>query len=238
MVHLQDDDQAGAFRHCKHAPIVIGLHCAILFGWLIAWTGQTFGSAASPGNYEPISNVVQQIAEHIWAIPDLVELARPFLPQVTLEPEPSAEVCATFKQANVNALNPGVLDDNGNCLPPPFVHHVDDKMYADVAEFMFRTIAAAVLAIYELLGYPLLTSRLHSLEKFKGHYTHHHKELGYLIYSRTLIFCRTTTLPQVWCSGPDPEVPATRFAQSLCESMFQRAGTTPVVHGLQNEHFT
>ena len=186
-IYIGEDDQAGAFRHCKHPPSLVGLHCALLFGWLICWTGQTFGSAASPGNYEPVSNSVQQVAEHIWAIPDLVNIAKPYLPAINLEPEPPRSICAGFAQASADILNQGVLDANGRRLPPPFVHHVDDKMYADVAEFMIRTIAAAVIAIYEILGYPKkhLPSAL-SLEKFHGSYNCERKELGYLINSRTM----------------------------------------------------
>jgi len=186
-LYLGEDDQAGAFRHCKHPPSIVGLHCVILFCWMICYTGQTFGSAASPGNYEPVSNAVQQVAEHIWAIPNIVQIAGPYLPTIQLEPEPPDEVCATFAQASGDLLNKGVLDTNGRRLPPPFVHHVDDKMYADVAEFMLRTVAAAVLAIYEILGYPKdrLPHAL-SLEKFHGTYNCERKELGYLINSRTM----------------------------------------------------
>jgi len=186
-IYLGEDDQAGAFRHCKHPPSLVGLHCVILFGMMIAYTGQTFGSGASPGNYEPVSNSVQQVAEHIWAIPDIVRIAGPYLPKIVLEPEPPRAICADFGQATRDSQNRGVLDANGRRLPPPFVHHVDDKMYADVSEFMLRTVAAAVLSIYEILGYPKdrLPHAL-SLEKFHGTYNCERKELGYLINSRTM----------------------------------------------------
>jgi len=107
---LGEDDQAGAFRHCKHAPLVVGMHCALLFGCLVAWSGQTFGSGASPGNCEPVANSCQQVAQHIWSVPDLVDVAAPFLPAITLEPEPSPEVAATFAQAQADRCTPGVLE--------------------------------------------------------------------------------------------------------------------------------
>jgi hypothetical protein len=163
------------------------MHCALILGLMIAFTGQTFGSEASPGNWEPFANARQQIAEHIWAILDLPLLAAAFLPSIVFAAPPTPAEVATFVQANADAENPGVLDANGERLPPAFVTHVDDCAYADIREFMLRTIAASIMALFEVLGYPMVDVQVAlSLAKFLGHYNHIRKVLGYLINSRTM----------------------------------------------------
>jgi hypothetical protein len=184
---LGEDDCAGAFRHAKHHPLLVGMHCALLLGFFIAFTGQTFGSTASPGNWEPFANARQQIAQHIWAISDLVSVALAFLPPIEFAPPPTNTERQSFVQAEPDSKNAGVLDQFGNRLPPPFVHHVDDNLYADVPQFMYRTIAASILSLFEVLGYPTTNVQIAlSLNKFSGKYTHERKMLGFLVNSRTM----------------------------------------------------
>ena len=184
---LGEDDCAGAFRHAKHHPMLVGMHCALLLGIFIAFTGQTFGSSASPGNWEPFANARQQIAQHIWAIPDLVSVALAFLPPIEFAPPPTPVEIKSFVRAEPDSRNRGVLDARGNRLPPPFLHHVDDNLYADIPQYMRRTIAASIMALFELLGYPTLNVQIAlSLNKFLGKYSHERKILGFWVNSRTM----------------------------------------------------
>jgi hypothetical protein len=72
-------------------------------------------------------------------------------------------------------------------MPPPFAHHVDDNMYADVAEHLMRTISASVISLYEVLGYPseVAPSTL-QFKKFNTEFTHKRKAIGRIVDTRKL----------------------------------------------------
>ena len=96
----------------------------------------------------------QQLAQKLWHEPDIIERARPYLPQLTFDtPATEAEI-AEFAVAILDSRNKGVFDKNGNRISPRFNHHVDDNMYADIAKFMERAAAASIISLYEIAGYP------------------------------------------------------------------------------------
>ena len=149
-----DDDMSGAFRHTKCAPNLVAMHSSVQSGRLVMNAGGTFGDNTAPGNFEPISRARQQLAQFLWQQPGLLKHAQPHMPQFRLAPPPTQREISEFAIAEPDELNPGVLDDNGNRLPPQFNHHVDDNLYADVREHVERTLASSVIALYEILGYP------------------------------------------------------------------------------------
>jgi hypothetical protein len=53
-----------------------------------------------------------------------------------------------------------VVDKNGNRKPPKFKHHVDDDLVASVLEHLEISACASALALYEILGFPLIGDRL------------------------------------------------------------------------------
>ena len=57
-----------------------------------------------------------------------------------------------FAQANADSQNTGVLDVNGDRLPPVFVAHVDDHLYADNKEYFPRGVAASVVGLDDSFG--------------------------------------------------------------------------------------
>jgi hypothetical protein len=108
-------------------------------------------------------------------------------PLLTADPPSSAAISA-FTPAYEDSRNPGVFHPDGSRRPPPYPpHHVDDNLYADVGEFLTVTVAASVLALYLILGFPGPTNPDPvSWEKFENVFSHGRKSVGWWIDSRRL----------------------------------------------------
>ena len=187
-IYPGDDDVQGAFRHAKYNPLLVALHCIRIFGFLILMTGCTFGDNTSPQNFEPIARARSQFAQWIWkSMQNLLELAAPYIPACTFAAPPTAAEVDTFTTATPDSKNTGVIDDAGQRIPPPYPHHVDDCMYADVKEYMPQTIAASVYSLYTILGFPQphLPDPL-SHDKLVTHYNHQRVACGRKIDTRRL----------------------------------------------------
>jgi hypothetical protein len=115
-------------------------------------------------------------------------LTTKFLPAIQLAAPPSADDIQAFVRADANSVNRGVTDNNNNNrLAPQFDHHVDDNIYADVGEYMHKTVCSSVLALWQILGFPHEdTLDPLSREKFCGTYTHLRKTLGRLVDLRDM----------------------------------------------------
>ena len=186
-LYLGDDDCAGAFRQNKYHPNVVAMHCYQVDGVLAAATGTTFGDCSSPGNWEPLARARQQLAQHYWFVPDITSKAAPYFPLIRFSKPPTKAEIATFRRADRDSINSGVWSATGHRTPPPYGHHVDDNMYAEIDINMPRTISASVIALYELLGYPCDEApNPLSLDKLDTRYTYERKIVGLWINSRQL----------------------------------------------------
>ena len=93
-----------------------------------------------------------------------------------------------FAQANTDSQNMGMLDDNGNRLPPSYVAHVDDHLYVDVKQDFPTNISGSIVALTDVFGgshecqEPILSE-----EKLKLQYAEQRIVLGYQPNSRTLM---------------------------------------------------
>jgi hypothetical protein len=213
---------AGAFRHGKYNPFLVALHVIRIFGLLFFMTGLTFGDNVSPQNFEPIPIARSEYAQRIWLhLTNLLELARPYMPTISIAPAPTADEIASFEQATPDSQHQGVFDEHGNRKSPPFPHHVDDNLYAEIRKFLLRTLAASVLSLYVILGWPQphLPDPL-SHKKLNTHYTHKRKACGIMIDTRRM----TLSLPpdkrsvlvlelHEWCTKDDFDI---LEAASLC----------------------
>ena len=83
----------------------------------------------------------------------------------------------------------------GGCLPPPrYFHWVDDNLYADIRKHMLRTIAASIIALYDILGYPSRECPdVVSWDKFSNLFSHTRKATGRQINTQTMMFGLTNT---------------------------------------------
>jgi hypothetical protein len=104
-----------------------------------------------------------------------------------LAPPPTSEELAKFVPAEADSINTGVLDSNGLRIPPPFPHHVDDNMYADIEDYITLTISASQLGLFQVLGFPSPHSpSLFNYEKFDGSLCHQRHTIGRHIDTRRM----------------------------------------------------
>jgi hypothetical protein len=187
-IYLCDDDISNAYRQVKYPPNLAGLHCKVVNNVLYIDTGQNFGGTTSGGNFEPIAVCRSQLAKWLWHRFGTVAKARPLLPPIEHQEPPTAAEVSQFVIANRDSQNQGVLDKDGNRLPPPYRHHVDDCLYSDIGEHLERTVCASALALYELLGFPSDTRQIGalSMEKLDTMYRPHRKMVGFTINSRKM----------------------------------------------------
>jgi hypothetical protein len=191
-----DDDVSGAFRHCKFNPNVVGMHTFLLFGYLFFSSGQIFGGNTCPSNFEPIARARQQLAQYLWSQATTHSRVQQYLPTVTQASSPTIEEVTQFTPAESDSLNTGVFQADGARMPPTYDHHVDDNLYADIAEFLMPTIAASILALYILLGFPTSGNReVVSWDKFTKLLSHKRKCVGWEVDTRRL----TVALPADKC---------------------------------------
>jgi hypothetical protein len=183
-----DDDVSGAFRWEKYPPNLVAMHSCMQADYLVMNTGGTFGGCTTPSNWEVIAMARQQLARHLWKNdPMIVERARPYLPPIQHATPPTDDEVANFAQAERDSKNPGVHDESGQRLPPQYNHHVDDNIYAEVPEHVDRTLAASIIALYEILGYPSKNvPNAVSQDKLNLRMKFDRKELGYWLDCRAL----------------------------------------------------
>jgi hypothetical protein len=153
---LGDNDIAGAFRLVKYHPNLVALHGYTCDRFLGMATGQTFGDSPSPANFEPLAIAHKQHASWLWEHQPNESLAhaKSLVDRVSFPPEISTDELLTISQANSDSLNPGVLRDDGSRLPPVFLHHVDDCMFADIISYMPLTSSCSTRALTDILGEP------------------------------------------------------------------------------------
>ena len=186
-IYVCDDDVTNAFKQAKYPPNLAGMHSKIINGTLYVDTAQTFGDNTSPANWEPIAICRAQHARALWHRIDTVERTLPLLPKIEHQQPASVEEISRFATANVDSRNKGVLDIHGKRQAPPYRHHVDDNLYAEVAPFLKRTVCASALALYEILGFPdgRQVGAL-SMEKLDTMYRPERTAVGYHVNTRSM----------------------------------------------------
>ena len=135
------------------------------------------------------------------------------MPIIELQPVPSfgdCELRANFSKFKPDSQNIGTLHPDGSRKPPPFDLHVDDNLYADIGPRIPQAIAASMLALYKVVGFP--DSRqpdAYSREKFETSIGHIRKVTGTMVNSRSMMIWQpdykrkhlVTTLAK-WIASP------------------------------------
>jgi len=148
---LGDDDVSGAFRRVKNAPNLLALHIYVIGEFMVGSTGQTFGDTTCPPNYESFALARSHLARHLWYQPDIIARFHKALDiDIELAAAPPDHVVQTFAQANPDNIHHGVFDHHGERISPIYSAHVDDTLYADVPSLILRTIAASIIALFEI----------------------------------------------------------------------------------------
>ena len=188
-IYLADDDISGAFRWLKYNPNLMALHACIMCGYGLINTGGTFGDNTTPSNFDPIALARRLLAQFIWTSDfPAQQAARKFIPPINLADPPSPVEVSHFCPADRDSLNPGVLNPDGSRKPPPYNMHVDDNLYADVGEFMERTVSSSMAALFDVLGTPDNPDVPPALsyDKLENSYNHLRKMVGRKFDSRAL----------------------------------------------------
>jgi hypothetical protein len=143
-------------------------------------TGQTFRNSPSPANFEPFARGCQQDAQCLWQQFDTLLRAAPYKPTAQFQASPTD--LNIFFQSTADPLNMVVFNSNSSRRSPTYDHHVDDNVHGDVEEFVPLGVAASILALYLVLGFPGPCNRDSvSLNKFDGFFTHERKMIGYRV---------------------------------------------------------
>ena len=171
-IYLGDDDVTNAFKWIKNNPSIVAMcgftseeHAIVGF-----CTGQNFGNCWSPSNFEIIAVARQMWAQYLWLNQpkEAVDHAALFAKKMTIadpiskDPPVKAQKCP---------LNLGVLDSQGNQLPPTFDMQVDDCMYANILEYIKRTATMSIIGLEDISGaaQPFQEHPL-SFKKWNPHY--------------------------------------------------------------------
>jgi len=78
----------------------------------------------------------------------VVELVCPFLSTIQHASAPSRAEVTAFTLADPDSLNPGVLHPDGSRLSPLYSMHVNDCIYADVLEFLPKSVLASAAGLF------------------------------------------------------------------------------------------
>ena len=185
-IYIMDDDICGAFRRMKYHPNCMSMHCSIQCGYLVINTGGTFGDNTSPSNFDPVALSRRLFAQALWVqSPQAGKDALKHLPPLEMTPTPSGTI---FEPVDPDSINQGVVNADGTRRPPTYDMHVDDALYADVAEYLTHTVGTSVAALFYALGRPddpRVPSPL-SNDKFEASYTHLRKCVGRRFNSRSM----------------------------------------------------
>lgn len=189
-IYIGDDDVAGAFRLLKHHPDVVGMMSFLAHGRLWCYSGGSFGTNYTPPNFDPLARARQLAAQYFWnEAEETLRIMAPHMGDIQLQDPPTEEEIKTFTRADPDSELKGVLDEDGNRLPPDYSMWVDDNSYADVRKTMKLTVAASLRGLYEVFGFPQLDIAPEPLargEKLSLRYSHLRKWIGLQFNGRQL----------------------------------------------------
>ena len=165
---LLECDVKSCHRQCKLHPDIAGGFSFIVGQLLYVPVGNVFGGVTSASSWEPFRRAIIALARKYWSDDTLVAKHRKFLDMLRWDIQ-NDESQLDLVQAIPDAFNKGVLDEQGNRLPTESEVFVDDLLLAEVHEYMERALAAALKAIFTLLGQPepLLRNIAVAMDKFE-----------------------------------------------------------------------
>jgi hypothetical protein len=187
-IYPMDDDGVAAYRQMKNHPDLVAMHTCTQCGFGVMATGGTFGDCANPSNYDVISRARRQLAQWLWVHDkNVIERVKHLLPEVSVAPRPSPTEIASFMPAEFDSLNPPPLDAQGNRLPPPYSHQVDDNLYAEIEDNLQKTLSCSALSLYIIMGFPgPFMPDLYSKEKLDSFYQPVRAVMGRQYFTRSM----------------------------------------------------
>lgn len=155
---LHANDVKSCFRQIKLHPDIMGAFSYIIADQLFLSCGLPFGTDFSPQNWEPLRQILEILAERLFDDDSLLVKHKKYLDQLvfdrSLTSRPAKRRKLTFTRAVADAINTGVLDEDGQMGPTPHGYYVDDGVYAEIFKMLRikKAVAASIEAIFVLLG--------------------------------------------------------------------------------------
>lgn len=158
-------DIAACFRFPRIHPDLSGA-----FGFLAndslycLANAMVFGHVTSASSWEPFRRAIQALSKVYANREDLVEKHKDLLNMLKWDDNPQE----LYVPAAPCALNPGVINADGNERPPQSRFYVDDALLAAINRWrMMLLLAATIEAIFTIMGSPNLARRQSALAKDK-----------------------------------------------------------------------
>ena len=120
-------------------------------------TAMVFGARVSASSWEPFRRTIETMSRHYFLDTSLVDKYKPYTDMVRFDPPPPPD--CKFVRAAPCALNPGVLDADGNQLPIKAFIYVDDCLLAALSSYITQLMCACIHAIFVVCGFPDTTVR-------------------------------------------------------------------------------
>ena len=186
-IYLATVDISSCFRFPR-----IWFDLAGAFGFAIgslyfASNSMVFGSIVSAASWEPFRRAIAAIAMTSFFLPHLVEKHKKLLAMISWDDPPPKGT--TFVQATPCTQHQGIEKEDGTMRPTPHHIYVDDNLLADTRSRMLHTLAAALEAIFTVMGFPMLLLRqcAVAMDKWRGlHVSHCMVLLGLVFNTRKM----------------------------------------------------
>ena len=149
-------DISSCFRWPRIFPCLIGAFGFIIGPLFFAANAMVFGSVASATSWEPFRRAISALALSYFGRQVLVQKHAKLLKMVRWSP---VEDDISFVQATKCTKNQGITTLDGESKPSPHFIYVDDNLMADIRSRMPFTLAAAIEAVYVIMGFPTLALR-------------------------------------------------------------------------------
>ena len=189
---IHANDVKSCFRQIKLHPDIMGAFSYIIANTLFLSCGLPFGTDFSPQNWEPFRRILELLAERLFDDDSLRTKHRKYLDQLVFDQSLGKSQERPFTVAAPDALNTGVLTQEGTPAPTPHNYYVDDGIYAEVFDRtrVEKALAASIEAIFIMLGDSDLSRRQDpvSFDKLiEMLVSHLNRILGHVIDTRRLV---------------------------------------------------
>ena len=249
---IHANDVKSCFRQLKHHPDVAGAFSYIIEDMLYLSCGLTMGADFSPGSWEVLRRINEQLATNLFEDNTLVEKHRERLNRLKWSKKLGKGTAGDFVQAHRTAKHSGVLTQGGEPENTPHHMFVDDDLYADVYNIprVEQTIAAGIESIFIMLGEsaPDIRQDPISWDKLEEMIIHFlNKVLGQIINTRKMtvetppefVTKVVKLLETTWRGGSKPRKSFTvKEAENLAGVLAHISNTAPWLKHLMPQLYT
>jgi len=150
-------DISACFRWPRIAPCLVGAFGFVIGPLFFGANAMVFGSVASATSWEPFRRAIAALATSYFTRSCLRQTHKKYLDLIRWHEPPNEGL--KFVQADKDSKNLGIIDDNGRERASPHNIYVDDNLMADTRRRLPQTLAAAIEAIFVIMGQPNLALR-------------------------------------------------------------------------------